>query len=140
MHSTYKISSVKTVKFLSFTVVKRTKMIYLAFLVILLLTIMLYMFKKKYWNLFHVPGFILPKGIKGNLPDLLANPRQFGPNLTARHGPVYKIFLSNMLPVILVGDPVLAMELFQRQANMAHTWNIGLGYFNGRFIGLYIYF
>ena len=107
----------------------------LAFLVIFLMTMHIV---KKYWNVLQVPGSSLPKGIRGNLPDLLANPRQFGPNMTAKHGPVYRIFLSNLLPVILVGDPVLAKELFQAQANMAHTWDLGLGNFVVRFIGLYV--
>ena len=82
-----------------------------------------------------VSGPLLPKGIKGNMPDFLANPRQFGPHMASNHGPLYRIFTSNFGSLLAVADPELAQQLFQHQANMAHPWDLDIGHFFYRYLG-----
>ena len=37
--------------------------------------------------------------------------------------------------MVAVADPILAMKLYRNQANMAHSWDQGLGHFVVRYIG-----
>ncbi len=57
---------------------------------------------KNFCKLLKVPGPLFPKGIKGNLLELMANPRQVGPSLASKYGPLYRylsfrINLNNIL-------------------------------------------
>ena len=81
-----------------------------------------------------VPGPLLPKGIKGNLVDFVAAPREFGPRMVAEHGPLYRFYNSNFGTLLAVADPMLARDLFQANANMAHPWDLGLGHFLHRYL------
>ena len=81
-----------------------------------------------------VPGPLLPKGIKGNLVDFMAAPRKFGPRMVAEHGPLYRFYNNNFGTLLAVADPMLARDLFQADANMAHPWDLGLGHFLHRFL------
>ena len=56
-------------------------------LIILTLTIS---WIKKLKELLKVPGPLLPKGIKGNLPDLMKAPRHFGQYMTSIYGNLYR--------------------------------------------------
>ena len=41
-------------------------------------------------KLAHIPGPIVPTGIKGNIPEFVATPRITGPSFVKRYGPVYR--------------------------------------------------
>ena len=104
-------------------------------LILVLLIIFALPVIRKKLNIFHIPGPIIPKGIKGNLLDMVANPRQFGHRLSSKYGPLYRIYTSNFGMALVISDPNLAKKLYQNQANMAHAWDQGLGHYIYRFIG-----
>ena len=54
------------------------------------LTIYLYNHIRNFLQILKIPGPLFPKGIKGNLPDFMARPREFGPLLTSKYGPLYR--------------------------------------------------
>jgi len=90
---------------------------------------------KKILTLLKVPGPIIPGGLKGNLPEYLATPRQTGPNMTAKYGPLYRIYTANFDMQVNVSDPAIAQELYQGQGVMGHPVDMGLGQFFVRFLG-----
>ena len=85
--------------------------------------------------LLKVPGPVLPNGILGSLPEFFATPRQVGPSMSSKYGPLYRIYTTNLRTVVAVADPVLAKELYQNESNMAHAWDQGIGHFIVRYIG-----
>ena len=89
---------------------------------------------RRFFKRLAVPGPLLPKGIKGNLVDFVAAPREFGPRMVAEHGPLYRFYNNNFGTLLAVADPRLARDLFQADANMAHSWDLGLGHFLHRFL------
>ena len=103
-------------------------------LVLVLLTVMLLPCLKRLLMRMAVPGPLLPKGIKGNMPDYLAEPRKFGPSMVKQHGPLYRVYTTNLGILIALADPVLTQHLFQHQANMGHPWDLGLGHFLHRYL------
>ena len=48
---------------------------------------------------------------------------------------LFRIYTSNFDTMVAVADPILAMKLYRNQANMAHSWDQGLGHFFVRYIG-----
>ena len=62
----------------------------LAITIVLLFLIITFPWIRKIGQLLKVPGPILPKGLKGDLPDLLQNPLLFGQNMTSIYGSIYK--------------------------------------------------
>jgi cytochrome P450 len=103
-------------------------------LALLLLAIVFGPRMKRFLRQLAVPGPLLPRGIKGNLVDFMDEPRKFGPRMVAQHGPLYRVYNNNFGTLMAVADPVLAQQLFQQQANMAHPWDLGLGHFLQRFL------
>ena len=89
---------------------------------------------RRFFKRLAVPGPLFPKGIKGNLVDFVAAPREFGPLMVAEHGPLYRFYNNNFGTLLAVADPMLARDLFQADANMAHSWDLGLGHFLHRFL------
>ena len=69
---------------------KHWKMFALAITVVLLFLIITFPRIRKIWQLLKVPVPILPKGLKGDLPDLLQNPLLFGQNMTSIYGSIYR--------------------------------------------------
>ena len=61
--------------------------IYLALLLVSLLTLKKL---KMYLKLARIPGPLLPKGIKGSIPEFVAAPRKVGPQFSKTYGPVYR--------------------------------------------------
>ena len=106
----------------------------LVLILVLLIILALPVIKRKI-NILQIPGPIIPKSIKGNLLDMVADPRQFGHRLSSKHGPIYRIYTSNFGMALVISDPSLAKKLYQNQANMAHAWDQGLGHYIYRFIG-----
>ena len=92
---------------------------------------------KNFFMLLKVPGPVLPNGILGSLPEFFAAPRQAGPSMSSKYGPLYRIYTTNLRIVVAVADPVLAKELYQNESNMAHAWDQGIGHFIVRYIGNY---
>ena len=45
---------------------------------------------KNFLRLLKVPGPFFPNGIKGNLPEFMAKPRQIGPSFAFKYGPLYR--------------------------------------------------
>ena len=46
---------------------------------------------KSFHTLLKVPGPLFPSnGVKGNLLQFMANPRQAGPSFVAKYGPLYR--------------------------------------------------
>ena len=90
--------------------------------------------RRFFWTL-QVPGPLLPRGIKGNLVDFMAQPRTFGPSMVAKYGPLYRVYTNNCGALLAIGDPVLAQQLYQDQANMAKPLDAGLGCYLQRFLG-----
>ena len=45
---------------------------------------------KAFFKLSNVPGPLFPNGIKGNLLEMMANPRKAGPSFAAKYGPLYR--------------------------------------------------
>ena len=89
---------------------------------------------RRFFKRLAVPGPLFPKGIKGNLVDFVAAPREFGPRMVAEHGPLYRFYNNNFGTLLAVADPNLARDLFQADSNMAHPWDLGLGHFLHRFL------
>ena len=48
---------------------------------------------------------------------------------------IFRIYTSNFDSMVVIADPILAMKLYSNQANMAHSWDQGLGHFVVRYIG-----
>ena len=45
---------------------------------------------KAFLKLSNVPGPLFPNGIKGNIIDMMANPRIAGPTFASKYGPLYR--------------------------------------------------
>ena len=90
---------------------------------------------RRFFRTLQVPGPLLPRGIKGNLVDFMAHPRTFGPSMVAKYGPLYRVYTNNCGALLAIGDPVLAQQLYQDQANMAKPLDAGLGCYLQRFLG-----
>ena len=60
--------------------------------VLLILTVVIFR-KSKFKKLLKIPGPLLPKGMKGDLPDLMKNPRYFSQHMTSTYGNIYRFFL-----------------------------------------------
>jgi len=89
----------------------------------------------KFRKLLAVPGPLLPRGLKGNLVDYIAEPRKFGPKMAAKHGPLYRVYSNNLTPVLALADPVLAQALYQNhQGTMAKPKDLNQGAFLARFL------
>ena len=46
---------------------------------------------KNILKIMKIPGPLLPKGLKGNLPDYMERPRQCGPKMSSSYGPIYRL-------------------------------------------------
>ena len=46
------------------------------------------------------------------------------------------MFTANFEPLVAIADPVVAKKLYSSQANMPHSWDLGMGHFFHRYIGL----
>ena len=57
---------------------------------LILFTIFVYRHIKSFLQLLKIPGPIIPQGIKGNLPEFMARPRECGPQLVSQYGPLYR--------------------------------------------------
>jgi len=86
-------------------------------------------------KLIKVPGPIFPRGLKGNIPEYMATPRQTGPKMTAKYGPLYRTFTVNLNMQVNVSDPAIAKELHQSQGLRDHPVDGGFGHFLARFFG-----
>ena len=60
--------------------------------VLLILTVVIFR-KSKFKKLLKIPGPLLPKGMKGDLPDLMKNPRFFSQHMTSTYGNIYRFVL-----------------------------------------------
>ena len=47
----------------------------------------------------------------------------------------FRIFTNNFDSLVAIADPELAQELYTKQTNMAHSWDLGMGYFFYRYLG-----
>ena len=47
----------------------------------------------------------------------------------------FRIFTANFEQLVAVSDPELAQQLYTKQTNMAHSWDLGMGHFFHRFLG-----
>ena len=59
-------------------------------LTLIVLAVYIYKYIRNFLQILKIPGPLVPKGIKGNLPDFVAKPREFGPNLANQYGPLYR--------------------------------------------------
>ena len=57
---------------------------------LIIFTIVVYQHIKSFLQLLKIPGPKVPKGIKGNLPEFLAKPRECGPQMASKYGPLYR--------------------------------------------------
>ena len=44
----------------------------------------------KFIKIMKIPGPLFPKGLKGNLPEYMEQPRQCGPQMASKYGPLYR--------------------------------------------------
>ena len=63
------------------------------------------------------------------LQDFVAAPGEFGPQMVAEHGPLFRFYNNNFGTLLAVADPMMARDLFQADANMALSWDLVLGHF-----------
>ena len=82
-----------------------------------------------------VPGPLLPPSLKGHLLDFMTKPKEFGPSMVAKYGPLYRFWTNNFTTQLALGDPVMAQQLYRDQANMDKPEDGGLGAHFGRFFG-----
>ena len=47
----------------------------------------------------------------------------------------FRIYTSNFDSLLVISDPKLAEQLYKNQANMSHSWDLGMGHFFVRYIG-----
>ena len=45
------------------------------------------------------------------------------------------MYTSNFDSLVVISDPKLAQQLYKNQANMSHSWDLGMGHFIVRYIG-----
>ena len=45
------------------------------------------------------------------------------------------MYTSNFDSLVVISDPKLAQQLYNNQANMSHSWDLGMGHFIVRYIG-----
>ena len=47
----------------------------------------------------------------------------------------FRIFTNNFDSLVAITDPELAQQLYTKQTNMPHSWDLGMGHFFFRYLG-----
>ena len=82
-----------------------------------------------------VPGPLLPPSLKGHLLDFITKPKEFGPSMVAKYGPIYRFWTNNFTTQLALADPAMAQQLYRDQSNMHKPRDGGLGAYFQRFLG-----